>query len=177
VQMNAIGTLLDKQPDAANAELRKAQVAAKTGLEDTRAAIGDLRANLVEDLGLSGALQRQTDVLQQRSSAQVTFRQHGSEPQLGKDQAESLFRIVQEALNNIERHADAKHVDITLSNDDAKSLALTIRDDGAGFDVSALDNDRFGIRGMRERAEMVGAHLRIDSVPGQGTTVTVTVKR
>ncbi len=178
VQMNAIGTLLDKQPDAAKAELKKAQIAAKTGLEETRAAIGDLRANLVEDLGLSGALQRQADVLQQRTGAQVTFQLLGNEPQLNKDQAESLFRIAQEAFNNIERHADAKNVSITLSNDDVEfqSLSLTIRDDGVGFDVSALDSDRFGIRGMRERAEMIGAHLRIDSVPNRGTAVILKLK-
>lgn len=182
VQMNAIGTLLDKEPAAAKSELKKAQAAAKTGLEETRAAIGDLRANVVEDLGLSGALRRQADVLQQRGNAHVTFEQHGDEPQLTKDQAETMFRIAQEAMNNVERHAGAKYVMVTLQSPNGvhngvpDGVSMSIKDDGVGFDISALDDDRFGLRGMRERAELISAHLRIDSAPAQGTTVTVTLR-
>jgi signal transduction histidine kinase len=177
VQMNAISTLLDKEPDVAKRELRKAQAAAKTGLEETRAAISDLRTNIVEDLGLSGALQRQVDLLQQRG-ANITFEQQGDEPQLTKDQAETLFRIAQEALNNVERHAEAKNVAVRLRSPNGMhgGIVMSIKDDGVGFDTSVLDDDRFGLRGMRERAELIGAHLRVDSAPNQGTTVTVTLK-
>ncbi len=73
VQMNAIDTLMDVDAPAAKQELGKAQLTAKRGLEETRAAISDLRANIVEELGLSGALQRQSDVLQQRSGADVAL--------------------------------------------------------------------------------------------------------
>jgi|GEM_PF-1558610 len=196
VQMNAIATLLDRQPAAAKAELSKAQATAKTGLAETRAAIGDLRANVVQDLGLSGALQRQVELTQQRTRAQVVFEQRGPELALPGETAETLYRIAQEALHNVERHANAKHVSVELcsvsGNDDAvqvplssdtasgvdrppsqPTVTMTIRDDGLGFDVTALDLDRFGIRGMRERAELIGAHLRIDSTPKQGTAVTV----
>jgi signal transduction histidine kinase len=171
VQMNAIDTLMDVNAPAAKLELGKAQITAKRGLEETRAAISDLRANIVEELGLSGALQRQCDVLQQRAGADVAFEARGKEPQLSKEQGETLFRIAQEAMNNIERHAQAKHVRVTL--DAGNGMTVSIQDDGIGFDATAMDDDRFGLRGMRERAELIGAHLRVDSAAGHGTTVMV----
>jgi signal transduction histidine kinase len=171
--MNAIDTLMEVDPPAARAELNKAQVTAKRGLEETRAAISDLRANIVEELGLSGALQRQSDVLQQRTSATVIFESCGKEPQLSKEQAETLFRIAQEAMNNIERHAQAKQVHVKL--DTCEGMAVSIKDDGIGFDADAMEDDRFGLRGMRERAELIGAHLRVDSTAGHGTSVTVSL--
>lgn len=173
IQMNAIDTLMEVDAPAAKRELGKAQLTAKRGLEETRAAISDLRANIVEELGLGGALQRQCDVLQQRSGTQVQFEAIGPEPQLDKGEGETLFRIAQEALNNIERHAQATRVWVTL--DAASGTTISIKDDGVGFDVMAMDDDRFGLRGMRERAEMIGAHLRVDSAAGHGTTVTVTL--
>jgi signal transduction histidine kinase len=175
VQMNAIGTLLDKEPQAARIELKKAQTAAKTGLEETRAAISDLRANVVEDLGLSGALKRQADVMQQRLRVPVAFQQSGEEPVLNNGVGESLFRIAQEAMNNVERHANAKTVAVALTTRGA-NVDIVVRDDGVGFDTSALESDRFGLRGMRERAELIGAHLRVDSTPNHGTTVTVSLR-
>jgi signal transduction histidine kinase len=173
VQMNAIDTLMEVDAPAAKNELSKAQFTAKRGLEETRAAISDLRANIVEELGLLGALQRQSDVLQQRTGAQVRFETCGKEPQLNKEQAETLFRIAQEAMNNIERHAQAKQVWVKL--DAGNGTVILIKDDGIGFDATAMDDDRFGLRGMRERAELIGAHLRVDSATGNGTTVTVTL--
>lgn len=173
VQINAIDTLMEVDPPAAKKELGKAQVAAKRGLEETRAAISDLRANIVEELGLSGALQRQSDVLQQRTGAQVAYELRGKEPQLNKEQGETLFRIAQEAMYNIERHAQARQVWVTLDAD--ASTVISIKDDGIGFDATAMNDDRFGLRGMRERAELIGAYLRVESASGNGTTVTVTL--
>lgn len=173
IQMNAIDTLIEVDAPAAKHELGKAQLTAKRGLEDTRAAISDLRANIVEELGLGGALQRQCDVLQQRTGALVQFEACGTEPQLNKDEGETLFRIVQEALNNIERHAQAKQVWVKL--DVCAGMSITIKDDGIGFDATMMDEERFGLRGMRERAELIGAHLRVDSAAGHGTTVTATL--
>jgi signal transduction histidine kinase len=173
VQLKAIGTLLDKQPDAARRELRKAEEAAKIGLDETRAAISDLRANVVRDLGLSGALQRQVELVGESSGIQATFERGGDEPVLSDEEAEGLFRIAQEALYNVQRHANAARVRVRLDAEpgEARMVTLSIDDDGEGFDISALDDSRFGLRGMRERAELIGAHLRVDSAPGKGTRV------
>lgn len=177
VQLKAIGTLMDKQPDAARRELRKAEEAAKAGLDETRAAISDLRANLARDLGLSAALQRQVDQLNERSETRASYAGPSAEPDLSDEEAEGLFRIAQEALSNVQRHACASSVNVALQAEAGASrpVTLTIEDDGSGFEATALDDNRFGLRGMRERAELIGAHLRVDSAPGRGTRVSVTL--
>jgi signal transduction histidine kinase len=177
VQLKAIGTLMDRQPEAAKRELRKAEDAAKTGLDETRAAISDLRANMVRDLGLNGALQRQVELVNERGVTRASYERVGEEPTLNDEEAEGLFRIAQEALYNVERHANATTVRVTLdaAANEPRLVSLSIADDGAGFDTSTLDDGRFGLRGMRERAELIGAHLRVDSAPGRGTRVSVTL--
>jgi signal transduction histidine kinase len=179
VQANVVETLLDDDPAAVRRELARVRQVAKQGLDETRAAIQDLRANMVEELGMGGAVQRQVELVAQRAGLQACFERSGEEPQLDKTCAETMFRIVQEALNNVERHARATHLNVTMQQESQPDPALTIavRDDGVGFDVSALDDERFGLRGMRERAELIGAYLRVDSTVGAGTQVTITLKQ
>ena len=179
VQANVVDTLFGKDPVAARRELARVQSVARQGLLDARAAISDLRANIVEDLGLASALQRQLEMMGQRAGLQVDFERSGDEPQLDKAHAEALFRIVQEALNNVERHANASHVSVCMEQNPLPDRILTVRikDDGIGFEETALDDERFGLRGMRERAELIGAHLRIDSIVGAGTTVSITYRQ
>lgn len=177
VQSEVVDTLLDSDPAAARRELARVQDVAKRGLEETRAAINDLRANMVEDLGLSGALNRLVEMLAQRNDYEARFELRGDEPRLDSHTAQSLFRIAQEALNNAERHARATHVSMMLEHAPDGTINISVKDDGVGFDVAAMSDERFGIRGMRERAEMIGAHLRVDSVAGSGTTVTVSLRK
>lgn len=181
VQLKVVDTLIQRDPAAASRELAQAHTIARQGLDETRAAIADLRANVVQDLGLNGALRRHAALVQQRAGIEAHVEMIGDEPMLDRQRAEALFRIVQESLNNVERHAQARRVDVTLRCDTAHERVLTIQvqDDGAGFDAAALGDDlsggRFGLRGMRERAEQIGAHVRVDSVVGKGTLVTVTI--
>jgi two-component system sensor histidine kinase NreB len=88
----------------------------------------------------------------------------------------AFYRIVQEALNNVIRHAQAKRVDVVLERRDDR-LVLIIEDDGKGFDPQTVieKGDRLGLFGMRERAEMLGGNLIIESRPGKGTTLVVEV--
>jgi signal transduction histidine kinase len=179
VQLKAIGMLLDKQPEAAKREVLKAEGAARQGLDDTRAAIGDLRATMVRDLGLSGALQRQVQTMNERGTTRASFQHIGDEPALSDTEAEGLFRIAQEALNNVQRHAGASQASVTLESSpsaadpELRRVTIVVVDDGVGFDANTLDDSRFGLRGMRERAEELGAHLRVDSAAGRGTAVSV----
>ena len=173
VQMNAIGAVIAGEQPAARRELTIARELVKEGLENTRRAISGLRSAEVENFGLSGALQKQVDAVAQRTSIEAHFEQIGGEPTLSDEVANTLFRIAQEALNNVERHAQAQHAWVKLTCAEKAQATLSIRDDGIGFDVAELDDDRFGLRGMRERAELIGAHIRLDSVMGQGTTITV----
>jgi signal transduction histidine kinase len=173
VQLRVVDGLVLQDPPAARQELARAQTAARQGLDETRAAIADLRVNLVQDLGLGGALRRQAELVGQRAGIAARFEQRGEEPALDAERAEALFRIAQEALNNVERHSRATRATVSLSSGPG-GVSIAVEDDGVGFDVDALGDERFGLRGMRERAAQAGALLRVESAAGKGTRVTVT---
>ena len=84
----------------------------------------------------------------------------------------AVYRIVQESLTNVIKHAEAEHVEIAVVEDG--QVTVSVRDDGRGFDPS-LRADGFGLLGMRERVSLVGGELRVDSEPGGGTTVTASL--
>lgn len=177
VQMNAVAAVLDGPQPAARREVERARVLVKDGLESTRQAISGMRNNQVADLGLRAALEGQAEALAQRTDLQVVFECSGPEFDLTDEVSNTLFRIGQESLNNVERHSQAQtvHVNLRYADDAPRTVTLMVRDDGTGFDADAiLDQDRFGLLGMRERAALIDAHLRVDSAVGQGTSVTVT---
>jgi two-component system NarL family sensor kinase len=127
--------------------------------------------------GLVGALRRHIRELAADGMA-VTLHTRGYVP-LPKDQEFELFRIAQEAIHNVGKHASARKAEVSVAST-ADGTVLRVQDDGAGFDAAAArfagaTNGGHGLRTMRERAESLGGHLCIDSVPGQGTTVQVTV--
>lgn len=174
LQLDAIGALASANENV-QPEIVRARDAVRRGLSETRAAINDLRATSVEDLGLADALRRHVDLLAPTARAQIDFDVCGDAAafeMLGVDVADTVFRIAQEALHNAERHSNATVIHIALARRDGLML-LQVEDDGAGFDMNEVRTDRFGMRGMRERAEMIGARLRIDSTLGHGTRVTV----
>lgn len=172
VQLKAVDALLDADPARARQGLRTAEDVVRHGLRDTRAAITDLRANLVEEQGLAAALQRLVDQIGARSSASLSFEQIGAEPSLDRGRAETFVRIAQEALTNASRHAQARKIVLRLKGTPTE-VEIQVSDDGIGFDLESLDDARFGLRGMRERAEEVGARLKIESQAGRGTAVTL----
>ena len=88
-------------------------------------------------------------------------------------QANALYRIAEEALNNVDRHSGAGRVDVSLVYGDG--VTLTVHDDGAGFDPHNVDEGRYGLLGIRERATLVDGEVEIISAPGSGTTLTVRI--
>ncbi len=170
VQLQAIDTLIQSESEDARGELAKARTLAQHGLQEARNAIRDLRVNPVEDLGLARALERATIDFGDRAGVKVEL--HISDPRapLSNDAAAQVLRIAQEALNNVERHAGAQCVDVTLNQRDGH-LLLSITDDGRGFDRVEVSDESFGLTGMRERAEMIGATLKVESSVGRGTAV------
>ena len=175
VQLQAIDTLLKAEPEAARSEVAKARRIAQEGLQETRHAIQDLRVNPIEDLGLSRALERAAIDFGDRAGVQVEI--HISDPQaaISNDVAAQILFIAKEAFNNIERHADARCVEVIMARSDGQ-LLLKISDDGRGFDEAQVDEaERFGLQGMFERAEMIGAQLSVKSIVGQGTLVQLTM--
>lgn len=174
VQLQAIETLLKAEPEAARSELTKARRIAQEGLQETRHAIQDLRVDPIEDLGLSRALERATLDFGDRAGVQVELQISDPQASISNEMAAQVYFIAKEALNNIERHADAHRVEVTLARDNGQ-VVLKVRDDGRGFDESQVDDERFGLQGMYERAEMIGAQLSVESKVGQGTTVQLTM--
>ncbi|MBI5563581.1 MAG: sensor histidine kinase [Chloroflexi bacterium] len=174
VQLQAIDTLLKAEPEAARSELVKAQQLAHTGLQEARHAIQDLRANPIDDLGLARALEREALDFGERTGVQIEL--HIGEPKtaLTDTVATQLLRIAHEAFNNIERHADAQHVRVALQPEN-NHLTLIVADDGRGFTADEVSGDRFGLQGMRERAEMIDGTLHVTSAVGQGTLIQLTM--
>jgi signal transduction histidine kinase len=147
-------------------------------ITNLRRAIGGLRPIYLEDLGLVAALGMLARQSESSSGPEVTFRLRGLERRLPPAAELALYRISQEALNNALHHAQPNSVQIILDFSDS-AVRLYIRDDGLGFTPPATPDTfarrgHFGLLGMRERADLVGAQLQIRSTPGDGTTVSLT---
>jgi signal transduction histidine kinase len=154
--------------------LKKAHhLAVETSMEVTKL-INDLRPTLLDSLGLAPAIQRYIETWLQPEGIITSLKTEGHE-RLPSEIEVALFRIMQEAVNNITRHSEAKHVDIDLQCDGEKCV-LKIRDDGRGFDVQEITKvDKtgrgVGLFGMQERVTLVGGTCSVESAPGQGTTI------
>jgi len=176
VQLEALRTLLAHDPAAAQQAADDILALARRGLEESRQAIQSLRADPVETLGLVSALQDMLRAFQARTGVQTDLSVAGQKPDLTDDEAQSLFRIAEEALTNVERHAAARQVTVRLAFG-ADRIDLVIQDDGAGFDPAGVDHGRYGLTGMRERAAMIDAALEVNSRPGGGTQVWCSLER
>jgi PAS domain S-box-containing protein len=138
----------------------------------------ELRPPELDDYGLVAALRSYGDRLTQHNQLQIQIPAGDLEPKLPSQTATTLFRIAQEALTNIVKHAEANLVKITFSHD-VEWLRMTISDDGMGFDPETLPASRaetgWGLFSIQERAEAIGGHFHVKSHPGQGCTLLVEV--
>jgi PAS domain S-box-containing protein len=146
---------------------------AEVALAEMRALIFELRPESLEVEGLLPALERRVEVLRARHQLEVEFAAAG-EPAVPLWVKEVLFRIAQEALHNVVKHAGASRVDISLAVSDG-AVALEIQDDGRGFDAGAHYPGHLGLLSMRERTEAAGGRFYLDSRPGQGTRLRAVV--
>lgn len=139
--------------------------------QSVRRISADLRPSMLDDLGLDAALEWLAHDFEARYGVAVQCELDTRALALGDLATTALFRVAQEALTNVARHAHAHHVAIHLSND-AKRCCLRINDDGVGFDpLMPLRSDAFGLLGMRERMLQLGGSLSVDSRPGAGVTI------
>jgi signal transduction histidine kinase len=176
VQLEALRILLANDPKAAEEAVDELSALARQGLEDSRRAIQALRTGPVETVGLEGALRDTLQAFRARTGAQATLGVAGDESDLTSEEAQVLFRITEEALSNVERHASARQVTVRLARG-VDRIDLVIRDDGVGFDPASVDLDHYGLTGMRERAAMIDATLEVSSHPGGGAEIWCTLKR
>jgi signal transduction histidine kinase len=157
-----------------------ARLAAMRSLVDqtvasTRRISSELRPMMLDDLGLAAAAQWLTESFAKRYGIACALEVEPPELELAEPEATSLYRILQEALTNVARHAQATRVHVRLRRGEGEAW-LTVRDDGRGFDPSAPTRpNAFGLVGLRERAYLVNGRIRIESAPGKGTCVEVVV--
>ncbi len=177
VQLEAVHTILPDEENQIDPMLEKALFTARNGLEETRRAMKALRAEPLEDLGLQLAIQNLVANLQARSQLKINLEIKEQSFNLSHDEEQTIYRITQEALENVIHHAQARQVWLHLGLDVENNI-LTIRDDGVGFNLSNLSrkNDRLGVKGMQERAEMINAQLEMESKPGEGTLIKLKFK-
>jgi two-component system, NarL family, sensor histidine kinase UhpB len=159
-------------PDDLRDELDELRETARTGTEDVRRIARQLRPEALEDLGLQSALATLATSFAERAQVNVERRLEPSLP-LSRDEELVVYRVAQEALTNVARHAQATRVELRLHQNRALTV-LTVRDDGRGLCPGALPSAH-GIRGMRERAMLIGAQLQIDSKPGRGTEIKLSI--
>jgi two-component system, NarL family, sensor histidine kinase DevS len=156
---------------AAMASLRELVVST---LRDVRRLAVELRPSALDDFGLATAVERLADTFRDSTGMRVDVETRLGEVRLPPEVETALYRIVQEALANIVKHAEATHVSILLTRKDF-SVAAVVEDDGKGFDETDTGDDVLGIVGMRERVGLVGGRLAIESGSGSGTTVAAEV--
>ena len=142
---------------------------ARTALEEMRALIFELRPEVLHEQGLVAAIGRLVAPITARYGIEVRL-DLGSEPEAPIQVKEALFRITQEALHNVTRHAHARGVEVALAAAGG-ALTLTVSDDGVGFDPDIEYTGHLGQKTMRERADLAGGVLEVDSAPGHGTRV------
>jgi len=176
VQLEGIRSLWRSEPEQSYAMLEKSLAATRSGLTETRKAIQSLRATPLEDLGVVLAIRQLAEATADRAGFTLHFEQIGLPSDLPIDAEQCLYRVTQEGLENIVRHAAAQNVELRLSHQN-DGINLLIRDDGLGFDPATVDQGlHYGLRGLRERADLLGAKLTIESAPDQGTMIQLTVK-
>jgi signal transduction histidine kinase len=173
VQLEAVATLQERDPAAAGMQFEKVRRQARVGLHEARQAILNLRSAPVEELGLAGAIEGLVERFSQRSGIPAEWAVEGAPVPLLPVQANALYRIAEEALSNAERHAEACRLTVRLSY--AHGVTLSVHDDGHGFDPAAVDPDRYGLVGIRERAALVDAQVMVDAAPSEATTLTVRI--
>lgn len=181
LQAEVCERFIDKDPDEAKAELAGLKTTIHHTLQEMRRFIFDVRPMILDDLGLVPTLRRYLQDFGERNNIQTNFVLQGSESRLPKHLEISLFRVIQEALTNVAKHAHAPHARVALEIEERK-ITVVVEDDGVGFNlVEAEQADRrgsrrMGIANMRQRVEkLLKGRLALESTPGKGTRVIATI--
>ncbi|HEV8632115.1 MAG TPA: sensor histidine kinase [Thermoanaerobaculia bacterium] len=173
-QLDVVEQTATDLPAPARARLRDAGELATQALRETRELSRLLRPQILDDLGLEPALRWLGRTFAERNGVACDINIAGLEGRLPAELETLAFRLVQEALNNVARHAGARRTEVAarLTGDE---LMLAVSDDGRGFDPAAVEGDGSGLRGMRDRVELFGGRMDIASRPGEGTRILATV--
>lgn len=170
--------LIDKDVILAKKEIRQLKELVRNSLKDVRKIIYDLRPMALDDLGLIPAVTRYIEEFVERFGIKIDFLPSQTKTRLPNTLEVAIFRIIQEALQNVQKHSEGKKVKIDLNIKDTE-VNLYIEDDGKGFKVSKVladkDRDGYGLLGMRERVELLNGQFNILSESGKGTSISINI--
>ena len=174
--LEAFRVLSDGQSESAPRVLDEVEHTIRRAIQETRSAMVDLRPICLDEIGLHAALLQYAEQFEKRTSIHCRVVKRGALQRLPTMIESCFYRIAQEALTNVWKHAEANNATVSLTID-ARKCALEITDDGKGIDPDALgevDGEHLGMVSLRDRAELVGGDLQVGSALGGGTTVQVT---
>jgi signal transduction histidine kinase len=176
MQLEAAQRSFDRDSARARSRLGRAHELARETLADVRRSVWILAEPLVDGGALPEALDALTQRFAERTGLPASYRHQGGQPALQHSAATQALRVVQEALQNAEKHAQATHVEVASRLGDT-ALHLEVRDDGVGFEPSAPQpgDGGFGLLSLRERARLAGGELLVESAPGAGTRISLVI--
>jgi two-component system NarL family sensor kinase len=174
LHLETADALLDANPANARAAVQKALSLTRANLEEARRSVLDLRAAPLEKRTFCEALDDLVEKYGAEWKLEASFALIGGDRPLPLRIESGLYRMAQEALTNVARHAKAEHVRVQFTTQ-PEQVELIVEDDGQGFDTEALAKGRFGLVGLNERARLLGGTLEVCSVPGEGTELKITV--
>jgi signal transduction histidine kinase len=175
VTLETVKAYWDVDESKARGLLDKSLDTTRTGIEETRRALKSLRASPLEDMGLGLAIQKMAESTAARVNLDLELALPDPLPSLAPDVEQTVYRVAQEAIENVAHHANARRLSVKLETIE-DNLNLTVQDDGLGFDSrDKVSTGHVGLVGMKERAELAGGKLSIDSQKGSGTKVTLII--
>ena len=176
IQLETAKAYCSVNPDTTKILLDQSLESTRSGLLETRRALKELRASPLEDLGLVSAIKQMAQTAANRGRLALDISLPDQDLFLSPDVEQSVYRITQEAIENVVHHADARQMTVKLTTDE-KDLSLFIGDDGIGFNTdSQSPSGHFGLAGMRERALLVEGELKIASRLNSGTTIQLLIR-
>ncbi|MCW2996964.1 MAG: sensor histidine kinase [Solirubrobacterales bacterium] len=166
-------TALAAPPELAE-ELKETQAVATQAMGELRRLAHELRPTALDDLGLAAALRTQVDMFAAKAGVDARLQLSGDVDAFREDEQLVVYRVVQESLSNVARHACARHITVTVQREGARGV-VRVSDDGRGIDPQASRGH--GLAGMRERARQAGGRLEVLTTPGGGTTIELELGR
>jgi signal transduction histidine kinase len=170
VQLEAVEALWDVNLTGARKMIEHVHQSARSGLIEVRRALTSLRASPLEDLGLALAIRDLAESVAARTELKLNLEVTDRIENIPPEVEQCVYRVAQEALTNVTRHSKAKSLHVSLTQPNGH-LILNIKDDGQGFESNNVEATRYGLKGLRERAEMIGGTLDIETKLNHGTAV------
>ncbi len=169
-ELHDLGLVLAPYPEPLRTRVDRMRELVESSVAMVRNMALLLRPSMLDDLGLAAALEWQADQVSKSTGVRIEMASDAFSSDLPEEHKICVFRVVQEALNNVCRHARASSVEIALQSNE-RGISVKIRDDGRGFRLPRRNG--LGLIGMQERVESLGGRLTVDSEPGRGTTIEI----